>query len=832
MRRRHVPGPPCLPWPESGPPPGVPLTEVLDTADPWPLLAAAAAALDRLHGFRVAHGGLSDHALHLDGVAVWLAGVPEHAVVDPNGTPRQRDLAYFADLCARRLGQTPAAAPTAGGMLASLAPRPAAPEPAPAPAEERAPAEAETNGPAPAAPPTLPSAPPAWRFVLAAGLLLAAGFGFYAWRRERRVQASEPVEATAPVLSEAASAAIFNLRAALATVEPDAYAKLVQLLAGNDTLFAGQLPRRLAESRIGARARPGVLRMLAESSAGNPDQELLRETAGDCLLLIAQRDDAPALRQLLRETGGSVRRLRFAKTLTSIGAPLDDVELVALAAATIGPEQFDFFRLLRQPLAPATLAAVKERTCRAGGEPLEPWFAFAASLAPAPPGSRDERAALLRKSLRHWLVRPEPAADGWAARTVHLLWLLAPEAPERFWRSLGLDAAAAARLHAALPATLPDNTAPAALGGQNPRDDWHAAVVGWAGAGTSSPLLRMMAVLPPQMPVALETQGRVLAWAAADPAMRPRVLEELAAASAGRFSSMAATLGVQATLAALAKPEAPLELPAAHQLAAWEGLMLGAALNPAANRAVLAAGRQHPLPTVWRRAADGLALLEGRRAGLRDAGPAPALAPALAAVRAEFDQCRSPAEAAAALARCPDLSVGRFALALSAAEGAHRHLERLARDGSDPANRLLLANSPHRLGPHWLGDFGRRRNFDQTDQFMILHLALQGDGASLSGLENLAYDNGDGATVPPAAHQALAFHALGWLYLRGKVGVGAERLLAAIDREPHLVVRHAAAVALARCATPGDAPAIARFLAERPDLPAALHLPLKLAQQP
>ncbi|HVJ79975.1 MAG TPA: hypothetical protein VNC50_02800, partial [Planctomycetia bacterium] len=101
-RRRFAPSPPCVPWPEPETPPGISLAETGLPAAPAGTLRRIASALDRMHGFRLAHGALDDVAVRLEGETIWFAGVPaEHRFGGNSRSPRARDLAYYSDLCKR-----------------------------------------------------------------------------------------------------------------------------------------------------------------------------------------------------------------------------------------------------------------------------------------------------------------------------------------------------------------------------------------------------------------------------------------------------------------------------------------------------------------------------------------------------------------------------------------------------------------------------------------------------------------------------------------------------------------------------------------------------------
>ena len=279
--RRHVPGPPCMPWPESAPPPGTPLSQLAPGDDPWPVLAAVAASLDRLHGHRVAHGALTDERVRFDGAAAWFQDVPRRAANDERGTPRQRDRAYFAELCGRWLNQpTPAGADTAAGMLARLRPPPPAPLVSASEGHESAeddplPAAASTVVPEPAAVAVEPPAPRAgkirqWAFAVVALALLATAASVFWWRRERQEASEEPL--LPPGLLETVGDAVPVAVRLLAAPEPGARAsgaeiahELAARLNGIDGRLHIPIGEKSAAWIAAINSRPSSRRMANQS---------------------------------------------------------------------------------------------------------------------------------------------------------------------------------------------------------------------------------------------------------------------------------------------------------------------------------------------------------------------------------------------------------------------------------------------------------------------------------------------------------------------------------------------------------------------------------------
>ena len=131
-RRRHAPCPPCAELLAiddsdagavliSAQPPGESLADLPlpDSFDEWRREAQAVAqAIDRLHGYRLAHGDLSDDLAFMhDGVA-WLRAVPfAWRSSRMARSPRDRDLAYFRALCVRRAKRTTTLTDAAGQLL-------------------------------------------------------------------------------------------------------------------------------------------------------------------------------------------------------------------------------------------------------------------------------------------------------------------------------------------------------------------------------------------------------------------------------------------------------------------------------------------------------------------------------------------------------------------------------------------------------------------------------------------------------------------------------------------------------------------------------------------
>jgi hypothetical protein len=887
-RRRFVPSPPCLPL-GGEPPAGAVLYRTLTDDQQRAALSAVATAIDTIHRFRVAHGSLSVDRILLEGKAVWIEGVDaQWNEPGERSTPRERDLSWFRGECERMLGPPLQAGigRTCRGMIAAWRePPPALPV-------------ASRNGRHPSPPKAVVRRRRVrvrvpWGWVFSVAVIIGVVGGVAAWQLTplpvytmrtlrwgfrkfpdsvrskldpngkfdplgRRFQRRGDMDGWAQFEMNVGMQRADALRELL-TKEGDEYAALLRkFLKANDEGFNGSL--RLVYTVPGpwtARSIPRLKQMLGEKLPSGSNR-----TLEYCFLRIARPEDLPDVESILVGTAHLDSEADAYDALARLGrrAPLDKI-LEAAKKGSQGGARYLHTLLFYYPAPDAQrfldTYATSNRQSRA-----EAWQDILEVVESAPSGFRAQASsvfeATLRESIPISLAVEGPTADADLLMTLLCLWRLRTVSPEEIVQQLSAPTPQGAQIRARLAAMLIGDASsrpgilPLPDGWEIP-DEWYAAVLA---DGDRYPALFVQETIFRRLQInPLQQQSRLLALANV---RAEAAREALAADLAGildryheswRASRSLMISSVCALLAAAETPKADEALaaylapgPYAREPAAWEGLIIGAGANPARHRTLLRLAAAHPLPTIWTRARERLALADGDVQAFRNADRTrPAWPPALTSLVEQLEPAVSEADVFVVLSRQRAGQMAEMALGLSASAGATAVLHaRMDRSESPLMTYLLLANQPVPLDPKRFDEFLRSEApFQPYDPSIMLGQVIRDDRSAIKTIRSLAVGPRAGKGSPPLLHRLTAMYAFGALQAgEAEQGNGRDadpevvrQILAVIDRDASFLVRHEAAAAALRCVRAGDKKLLTDFAAQRPKLPASVSSILRLAEK-
>jgi hypothetical protein len=172
---------------------------------------------------------------------------------------------------------------------------------------------------------------------------------------------------------------------------------------------------------------------------------------------------------------------------------------------------------------------------------------------------------------------------------------------------------------------------------------------------------------------------------------------------------------------------------------------------------------------------------------------------------------------------------------LAATTGCYSILkQRVDRNESSSATFSLLANRPFRmeLGPID-GLLRREPRLHLREQPILLSFALQNDDRRLDDILWLALSKHYDKSAPALQHRVLALYCVGNLFRPDREREPPpnliDKLLEVIDRDPNLLVQHAAAVAAIKAIPASQAGRLTHFVRLRPELPTQVRHALSLA---
>jgi len=284
--------------------------------------------------------------------------------------------------------------------------------------------------------------------------------------------------------------------------------------------------------------------------------------------------------------------------------------------------------------------------------------------------------------------------------------------------------------------------------------------------------------------------------------------------------------------------------PYEREFPAWDGLIVGAYVDLPRHKEMLKLAATHPLPSVWTRARQALALAEGNVVAFRNPDPkGPELSLPLATLVAEFESAFTEADVFVILSKQRAGQLAEFALGLSGSPGAvavlHARMDR--RDTPPLQTYLLLANQPVPLDRRRFEDFlPVEPQYQIFDPPIMIGQVLRNDVSSLKALRAIAVGPRVSRNSPPLLHRFIAMECYGALQtVSAPPEVAANlatpavvsEILSVIDRDASVLVRHAAAAAALRCVKKEDKGLLLDFAAKRPKLPRGVADILNLAEK-
>jgi hypothetical protein len=881
-RRRFVPSPPCLP-PAAVPPPAAQPLSALSDDRQRALLSQTATAIDRIHRYRVAHGSLNHDAIFADGETIWIAGV-DAAWVDRDGrpSPRDRDLAWFRRECERFLGPSlqPGIGKTCRGMLAAWREPPPAPKP-------------PKNG-VHAPPPSrivrkrrrirrrIP-----WRWATLVAFVVSIIGGVAAWQLTplpryaiRAVNAGfrrlpEPVRGwldpdgkfdsvnrrRRPTSVQDYWARLelqLNLQRPEAftevlTAEGDEYTELLRkFLQAAEPSFLNSLQARFKiPGKWMEKALPRLKQCL-EDDLTPP----AKRTVEYGVLLLAGEEELPQIKAIL---AGASHPGVFAEAfaaLARLGRP-EPIERLVEAHAAHGAaytRRYLTTVLYYYPPEDAHQFLGAYSVSRARASTADAWQEVLDVVEAAVPARKASASEVFEKALLESLPRSlaseGPQADADLLMTLLCLWRLQTVPPEEVVQRFAAHTAQGAALRKRLSAVLigDPNNLPAKVTLPHEwamPDEWYAALLGSAtfypGPFVQDTLFRHFA------PHSLTRQSRLLALAdlrgeAERQALAADLASRLSIHADGWRSSQPLMISSVCTLLAAARNATADKAlsdylapgPFGREMAAWEGLLDGAAVDPARHRALLQTAATHPLPSFWTRARELLALADGDVAAYRKPDQTrPAWPDELSSLVDRLDAAQTEADVYVILSRQRAGQLAEMSLGLTASPGAAAVLHtRMDRSESPLTTYLLLANQPGPLDDTRFYEFLHTEpTFQPFDISVMLAHTLRQDDRPLETIRVLAMGPRIGKNSPPLLHRATAAYAFGGLQAGKAKAKDVEELLQVIDRDPSLLVRHQAAAAALRCVKVEDKNLLLEFAAKRPTLPRGITDVLKLAEK-
>ena len=283
--------------------------------------------------------------------------------------------------------------------------------------------------------------------------------------------------------------------------------------------------------------------------------------------------------------------------------------------------------------------------------------------------------------------------------------------------------------------------------------------------------------------------------------------------------------------------------PYAREFPAWDGLIVGSLVDPARHKALLKLAATHPLPSVWTRARQMLALAEGDVAAYRNPElRGPELPQPLTSLVDQFESAVTEADVLVIISRQRAAQLAEFALGLSGSPGAVAVLHsRMDRSESQLSTYLLLANQPVPLDRRRFDEFLRSEPpYQVFDPPIMIGHVLRNDLRSLPTFRSLALGPRLGRNSPPLLHRFIAMECYGVLQtVPAPPEIAVElatpavvsEILSVIDRDASVLVRHAAAAAALRCVKKEDKALLIDFAAKHPDLPRGVANLLNLASK-
>jgi hypothetical protein len=885
-RRRFAPSPPCLPF-GSPPPDGAAAWNSFDDDRRKRLLESLAAAIDAIHGFRIAHGSLDGDSIFVSAESrVWLADVGMNwAPTNGGGSPRERDLALFRRECERLLGPSlqTGVGRTCKGMLRSWR------EPPPVPvtllrngrARPQKTIKPETQR-------SKVRTPVPWRTVFVV-LLIGSVVGLVAaWQltplpryamRSLRWTFRKLPESVRVALDPAGTFDPFGKRLIDQNVN-DRWARLemqlgmqrreaiVEVMTDPSERHAELFRRYVKANDSGYYS---TLTALFAYPGGWTERAVprLKETLGEklpaagrrtleyCLLRAAGPDDLPAVENILASATHPDTVADAYESLARLGKrqPIERLQEAVKNAVGAGATTYVATVMHHYPQDEAVrflsqyAASTRHRTV------AHAWLEFLKVVDNSLPRNRIRAAAVFERmlldSIPKSLAAEGPTADADLLTTLLCLWRLQDGSPDALLERLSAPTPQGQQLRRRLQSmligsatdkperlTLPDEW-------EIP-DEWFAAILADADF-YPQPFVQDTIFNSLKYVGTLQQQSRLLALSNLRPETARQALAEhvgakldlkgeewrthepLLVSSSCFLLASARTASADARLKNFFEPG-----PLGREPVAWDGLLSGAIVDPIRHRAVLEAAARHPLPTIWTRARQLLALADGDARRFRNPDRSkPALQQSLAALVEQLERAETEAQVNVILSRQRDHQTAELALGLTASPGATALLHsRMDRRESYHSTYLMLANQPIALSRSKFEDFLRTEHpFQSVEPYVMVGHVLRDDVRSLATIRAVAVGPRGGKNAPPLLHRCVAMYAFGSLQSGDAAPEAVDEILSVIDRDASTIVGHTAAAAALRCVRPEDKKKLAEFAARRPKLPPEIVRVLKLADK-
>ena len=883
-RRRFVPSPPCLQPGDSAPADANPLS-TLGEEEQRRLLPLIGSAIDAVHRYRVAHGSLSHDRLFAVNGSVLIEGVGAVWNGQSEGlSPRERDLEWFRRECERFLGPPlqPAVGRTCRGMIAAWREPPPAPKvvsrngrPAPTKVVLRRPRE-RIGMP--------------WRWIGVVCVIAGVVGGVAAWQLTplpsyalrtarlafRKLPESvrngldpngrfDPVghrlqlQASTDRWERLELNLLMQRQPALVEVlteEGEDYTELFRkfLKANDPSFFAWVSFQYLRPGPWAVKSLPRLKQLLDEQTTPNAARRLLLI----CFLRAAEINELSQILSIL-DAGGSPDVVAEAcAALARIGRPVPIAKLIESSAEAPQSTTNTYLgaALYYYPPDDGQKFLAAYSVSRRWATLADAWQEVLDVVERAPPSPMRARAAsvferVLRESLPGTLGSVGASADADLLMTLHCLWRLQTVSPEELLHRLSEPTEQGKRIRSRLSAMLvgdaknPPDKLPLPADWDVP-DEWFAAVltdeVRYPEFFVQDALFQSRANLS-----RIPQQSRLLALANLRPeearkSMAKHLSEKLKTNHDDwRTSKPHLISTVCALLAASRTPTADAVLaehfapgPFAREAASWDGLLVGACFDPARHRALLQKAATHPLPSVWLRARQWLALADGDPAAFRNPSRVrPEWPEPLAELVSQLEMTSTEADAFVALSRQRLGHLAELALGLSASPGATAVLHaRMDHNESPMSTYRLIANQPGPYDRKRFEEFLRPEPpYQLYDTSVMIGHVLKNDDSSLDAVRAIAVGPRAGKSSPPLLHRATAVYAFGALRAGRAEPQDVAEILSVIDRDASLLVRQAAAAAALHCVRSVDKQLLLDFAVKRPSLPPSIADVLRLANK-
>jgi len=878
-RRRFAPSPPCLAVDQSPPPNSIAWNDLPDERQRQ-ALSALAAAIDAIHRFRVAHGSLDGSYAFVEQSVVWLSGVGAAWTESTNeASPRDRDLAWFRRECERLSGPSlqPGIGRTCLGMLhAWREPPPANPSQKPA---SRAPSPRIIRR-RPSIRRRLP-----WRaiFVVAAVVLVVGGVA--AWQltplpkyttqsvqwvfrklpdsvRDRLDPTGMFDPADLRIRRQPNQDQFARLEMNLGMQQPTA---LMEVLTGEDERYTELFRNFMLPNDAGhntslmnmflfprpwhPKALPRLKTLLAEEKMPS------RRTLEHCFLRAATAAETSEVERILATTSFLENVPEAYAALARIGSPQPIARLEEACRKTNSTDRCRYLPTVIQyyPDDEVHRFLTSYSVSRGLASFSEAWTDVYRAVETTPDQLRNRASSnferVLVESIPKTLAVSAPSADVDLLMTLLCLWRLQTVSPDELLDRLSAPTPQGVEIRRRLTAMLigSANDDPERISlpeSWEIPDEWYATMFS-AADFYPAPFVRQVMDRPSPIR-SLQQQSRLLALAnlRAESA-RQAFADDLAARLSlnrddWRNGQPLLITTVCASLAAVRRPSADAALrsylepgPLGRETVAWDGLLVGAVVEPARLRPMLEAAATHPLPSIWTRARDALALADGNVAAFRNPDRVrPEWNRSLTSLVAQLGTATTEAQALVILSRQREGHLAELALGLTASPGALAVLHtRVDRNESPLSTHTLIANQPTPLDDRRFGDFLHRDKFEAVDPAIMIGQVLRDDLGSLATMRAIAIGPRGGKSIPPLVHRAVAMYALGALQTGSAAPAAVNEILVTIDRDASMIVRHAAAAAALRSVRTEDKKLLLSFVAKRPKLPPAIADVLKLAEK-